>query len=231
MSAVASASGVELGYQGPNGTSTAQRALMFGAVVALHAVVIGGFIIARLNPPAPPPETTLTVSLISEAPANPAPTPPQPPQPTPPPPEPRLMATPRPTLSTMTAPPMEKETPREAVQAAPAPPAPSVPASAGPPGPPTITPPNFTAAYLNNPVVYPMAGRRKRLEGTVRLRVQVSADGAPLQVLLDRTSGHAELDEAALDIVRKRWKFAPAKQGDRAVAAWVIVPVEYSITR
>jgi protein TonB len=95
-----------------------------------------------------------------------------------------------------------------------------------------VTPPSFSAAYLNNPgPVYPMSSRRKREQGTVRMRVQVGPDGAPLQVLLDRTSGYRDLDAAALDVVKKRWRFAPAKQGDRAVAAWVTVPLEFSLDR
>jgi protein TonB len=231
MSFLAPAFGGPLAYRGPQSVDARQRLLAIGGVVALHAAVIGGFVIAQMHPPVQPPEPTLSVSFITEQATEAAPTPPQPQPPSPPPPEPRMMATPRPTASTMTAPPMEAEPPREAVIAPPAPPAPAAPSAptAAAPGP--VTPPSFTAAYLNNPVFYPPSSRRKREEGTVRLRVQVSAEGAPLQVLLDRSSGHPDLDAAALDVVRKRWKFAPAKQADRPVAAWVLVPLEYSLKR
>lgn len=60
-------------------------------------------------------------------------------------------------------------------------------------------------------------------------KVFVSAAGAPEQVLIDRSSGHANLDEAAADIVRKRWRFAPATQGGRAVSARVAVPVSFTL--
>jgi protein TonB len=186
------------------------------------------------------------VSFITEtaAAAAPAPTPSQPSQPTPPSPERQLLATPKPTSSPMTAPPQEAEPRREAPRAAqPAPAAPPANASpsaaaapsaraTGDPGATTTTPPNFNAAYLNNPrPVYPQAAKFRGRQGTVELRVQVAADGAPSQVLVSRSSGHSDLDAAALDVVKKRWRFVPAKQGDHAIVGWVIVPLEFSLTK
>jgi protein TonB len=234
-------------YQGPNQIDGRQRVIALGAVIVLHVAVIGGFVIVQLRPPPPPPEETLSVSFITEtaASAAPAPTPPQPPQPTPPPPQPQMLATPRPTPSPMTAPPIEPEPRREAPKAAqPAPAAPPANASptaasssttnraAGEPGATTTTPPDFNAAYLNNPKpVYPPAARFRGYQGTTELRVQVGADGLASQVLISRSSGHADLDEAARDVVKKRWRFVPAKQGDRAIVGWVIVPLEFSLTK
>ena len=245
MLKVAPVGGEQRVYRGPNEIDARQRVLALGAVAVLHAAVIGGFIYAQLRPPPPPPEETLSVSFITEAAASaaPAPTPPQPPQPTPPP-ERQLMATPKPTPSPMTAPPIEPEPRREtpkAVQPAPtAPPANAAPSAAaapstraaGDPGATTTTPPSFSAAYLNNPrPVYPPAAKFRGYQGTVELRVQVSADGAPNQLLVSRSSGHSELDDAARDVVKKRWRFVPAKQGDRAIVGWVIVPLEFSLTK
>jgi protein TonB len=227
----ASIGGGPLIYRGVETLQTSDRATAIAVVLALHAVVVGVLVVAQLRAPPPPPETTLSVSFITETAAAPALTPPPPQTPTPPRPEPRLMATATPTPSPMSAPPIERETQLQP----PAPPAPAAPpstpsANAAPAA--AVTPPNFNAAYLNNPgPVYPMGSRRKREQGTVRLRVHVNPDGAPDQVLLDRTSGHSDLDAAALDVVKKRWRFAPAKQGDRTVAAWVIVPLEFSLDR
>jgi protein TonB len=227
----ASIGGGPLIYRGVETLQTSDRATAIAVVVALHAAVIGVLVVAQLRAPPPPPETTLSVSFITETAESPAPTPPQPQTPTPPRPEPRLMATATPTPSPMSAPPIEKVTPQQQAPAPPAPPAPSSAPSAND-APTAVTPPNFTAAYLNNPLpVYPMASRRKRAQGVARLRVHVNPDGAPDQVLLERTSGHPELDAAALDVVKKRWRFSPAKQGDRIVAAWVIVPLEFSLDR
>lgn len=228
---VASMTGGPPAYRGGRETAR-ERATAIGMVVALHAGLVGVFVAAQLRPRITPPEPTLSVSFITETPASTAPTPPQPPTPAAPPPKTQMLATERPSASPMTAPPMEREPQREA----PAQPAPSAPPSlAAPSNAPvaaTTTPPNFTAAYLKNPgAVYPIGSRRRREQGVVRLRVQVSADGAPAQVLLDRSSGWPELDAAALDVVKKRWKFAPAKQGDRPVSAWVIVPMEFSLNR
>ena len=36
-------------------------------------------------------------------------------------------------------------------------------------------------------------------------------------------------NESALTAVRK-WRFVPARRGQDAVAAWVVVPVEFSLT-
>jgi protein TonB len=235
--------GGQWGYGSVSGADARDRAAAIGAVILLHAGVVGLFVIAQLNRPKPPPERVLTVSFISEA-ASAAAAPAAAPPPPPPPPERTLLATPRPTDSPMTAPPPDPTPPPRPVEAQPAPPAP-IPAPPAPSIAPiatlgassanasaeaAVTPPNFTAAYLNNPgPQYPIASRRRREQGIVRLRVQVSAEGAVQQVLLDRTSGHPDLDAAALDVVRKRWRFAPAKQGDRPVAAWVIVPLDFAL--
>jgi len=244
MLKVSPVGGDQVAYRGPNEIDARQRVLALGAVAVLHAVVVGGFIYAQLRPPAQPPEPTLTVSFITETAAAvaPAPTPPQPTQATPTPPERQLLATPKPTASPMTAPPVElerRESPK-AVQPAPAAPpanaspsasAPS-PRTAGDLGATTTTPPNFSAAYLNNPrPVYPPAAKFRGRQGTVELRVQVGADGSPVQVLVSHSSGHSDLDAAALDVVKKRWRFVPAKQGDRAIVGWVIVPLEFSLTK
>lgn len=89
--------------------------------------------------------------------------------------------------------------------------------------------PRFDADYLNNPApAYPRVSRRHREQGVVTLRVYVLPNGAPERVELERSSGFALLDEAALEAVRK-WKFVPAQAGGKAVAAWVNVPLEFSL--
>lgn len=89
--------------------------------------------------------------------------------------------------------------------------------------------PNFNAAYLNNPAPkYPSIARRLGEEGLVLLNVQVTADGAAGSVELQTGSGSRRLDEAALEAVKK-WRFVPAKRGDQAVSASVVVPVRFSL--
>lgn len=94
-----------------------------------------------------------------------------------------------------------------------------------------ITPPRFDAGYLNNPApAYPNMSRRLREVGVVQLRVRVSAGGEPLEIQLAKSSGYARLDDSARSAVQK-WKFQPAMRNGNAVEAWVIVPVDFSLTR
>jgi len=112
---------------------------------------------------------------------------------------------------------------------------------AAPPSPPTkdtpdtqdapISPPRFDAGYLNNPApAYPNMSRRLREVGVVQLRVRVSASGEPLEIQLAKSSGYARLDDSARAAVQK-WKFQPAMRNGNALEAWVIVPVDFSLTR
>lgn len=124
--------------------------------------------------------------------------------------------------SPVVAPPVPKTPVLPPLEAPPAPPAPKAP-------PAVVTPPSFGAAYLNNPPpVYPLAARRGREEGKVLLKVFVSAAGAVEKIELHTSSGSARLDQAAQEAVRG-WRFVPARQGDTPVAAWVIVPIKFTL--
>ncbi len=113
----------------------------------------------------------------------------------------------------------------QAVAEAPA----SRPVAAEPMAAPKLVAPRFDAAYLSNPPpAYPPLSRRLGEEGKVVLRVFVEPDGQPAQVELRTSSGHARLDEAALGAVR-RWRFVPARRGEAAVAAWVLVPLNFTL--
>jgi periplasmic protein TonB len=119
------------------------------------------------------------------------------------------------------------EPPKPVEESAPAVPA-APPAPVAAPAPPII-PPNFNADYLHNPPpAYPSAARRLGEQGRVVLRVLVSADGRPEQVELQSPSGSPRLDSAALETVR-RWKFVPARQDNRPIAAWVLVPISFRL--
>ena len=91
------------------------------------------------------------------------------------------------------------------------------------------TPPMFSAAYLDNPPPpYPLAARRRGVEGTVRIDVLVSREGHPRDTRLKVGSGAAELDESALTAVR-HWRFAPALRDTEPVEAWVTVPIRFQL--
>lgn len=77
---------------------------------------------------------------------------------------------------------------------------------------------------------YPSAPRRLGIQGTTMLRVHVLADGRIGDVLVEHSAGHPDLDQAAMEAVR-RWRFEPARRGADAVAMWVLLPVEFRLTR
>ncbi|MFP5431087.1 MAG: energy transducer TonB [Gammaproteobacteria bacterium] len=92
-----------------------------------------------------------------------------------------------------------------------------------------VTPPSFGAAYLNNPrPAYPMMSRRLREQGVTLLRVEVSREGRPQQIIVERSSGSQRLDSAARMAVRD-WRFVPAREGDTAVTGWVTVPINWKL--
>lgn len=92
-----------------------------------------------------------------------------------------------------------------------------------------MVPPRFDADYLDNPApVYPALSRRLGEQGRVLLRVYVLADGSVGQVEVRESSGFERLDRAARETV-VRWRFVPARQGERPVAAWVLVPISFSL--
>lgn len=101
--------------------------------------------------------------------------------------------------------------------------------AAAPPATPPTTAPRFDANYLSNPKpAYPPLSRKLNEQGTVRLKVLVEASGQPGKVDVAQSSGFERLDKAAVAAVSK-WNFTPARQGNVAVAAWVNVPIVFSL--
>ena len=95
----------------------------------------------------------------------------------------------------------------------------------------TYTEANFKANYGTNPKpTYPPLAVSRGWEGKVLLRVNVSAEGLSLSVTVHQSSGHDSLDDAAIEAVEK-WKFIPAKKGDKAVSCNVIVPINFSLNQ
>jgi protein TonB len=218
-------------YLAARGLTRGQSAMIAMGVIALHGVLLAAAFWSReeVSPPLVPP--TMSVSFIAEQPPAPAAETP-PPEPTPPPPEPpkplpKVVASSKPTPAPIVAPPPEEVTESEPIEEAPPP---AAPVAAAAPTQSAVVPPDFTADYLNNPgPQYPYASRRRREQGTVTLKVLVTEAGAPAQVLVETSSGYATLDEAALDIVKRRWRFVPAKEDGRAVEAWVLVPIIFEL--
>ncbi|MGQ0530350.1 MAG: energy transducer TonB [Panacagrimonas sp.] len=192
-------------------------------ILCLHAAGLWGLMQIEAVREAVQDITPIMVGMITV----PQPEPPkpvmEPPPPTPvpdrPKPKPQMIAAQTPAPAAITAPP-----PEPVMVEAPPPP----PAAAAEPAP--VIPPNFVAAYLDNPPpAYPLSSKRLGETGTVLLRVRVSEMGRAESVELERSSGFARLDRAAIDAVRQ-WKFVPAKQADVAVPAYVLIPLNFDLS-
>jgi len=93
----------------------------------------------------------------------------------------------------------------------------------------SVTEARFDAAYLHNPrPVYPPLSRRLGEQGKVLLRIRVSPQGQAAAVDLEKSSNFQRLDEAASQVVAQ-WRFVPARRGDEAVEATVIVPIVFRL--
>ncbi len=195
------------------------------AVVALaHVLLLYVLVSLKVVPVPEQIETVMVRMLDASPPPPPAPqpkiTPPKPlPQASKPVPQPAVQAPPL-LAAQSTAP-----SPSNAIQDVPKPtPAPVAPAA---PSTPQVTAPRFDADYLDNPAPrYPPLSKRMGEEGKVIVRVWVDAEGRAERVELKTSSGFERLDKAALDAVA-RWKFVPARQGDKPVAAPVLVPISF----
>jgi len=79
-----------------------------------------------------------------------------------------------------------------------------------------------------SPPPYPREASSKGWVGKVRVRVLISELGTVRDAMIAISSGHASLDDAARECSR-HWLFTPAYQKGRAVAAWVVVPVLFTL--
>jgi protein TonB len=215
--------------------SLQRRVLGWLGIAIVHAALLAWFWYSPEGAPTRPVQQAMMVMFVAEKTslAVPQPQPVQPVQPTAPKPEPRMIATPNPSSAAAITVPPEKAQDVPVQEAAL--PSPATPSAAGPAATSheeSVTPPDYLAAYLNNPgPQYPNASRRRREEGVVTLKVLVGATGSPEQVLIEHSSGFSELDHAAFSIVKERWRFVPARQRNVAVPAWVIVPVEFELRK
>lgn len=175
----------------------------------------------------------LTVRLVSDAAAVPAPTPvtPRPPAATPPP----MPSLPAPVLEPAAA--VAEASPAAAapvvvVATAPAPPEPGAPATPRPAPVPLPTPTRIEASALRYrvepPVAVPRLSRRLRESGTVLLHVVVDTQGVPREVSLRRSSGFARLDEQALGAMRQA-RFVPCTADGRPVECESDAPIVYEL--
>jgi len=72
---------------------------------------------------------------------------------------------------------------------------------------------------------YPATAQRNGEEGTVQARLDVNSQGRVERCSIIRSSGSASLDQVTCDVLRKRARFAPARDADgKAVPDSVVTP-------
>lgn len=204
----------------------------FLAAALLHGLILFYPLKLAIDQLEIPPPATIAVRLLEPAPPQQAPTPAKKPVPVAQPTVSRQRERPQPTPRPLLAMRAEQAVPSPTFSvpapsaAPPAPPAAAPTASAAPV---TVTPARFDAAYLHNPEPkYPPLSRRLGEEGKVLLRVRVSRDGQPATIDFEKSSNFERLDEAAKQVVA-RWRFIPAKRGDEAIEASVIIPIVFRL--
>lgn len=230
--------------------------LGLGGSLLLHAIVLAAVLRAPLpqdsvTPSAPrltvglmvptPPEAPRTEPPLEPerepepmqaAPETAAPPPDSMPQPValPPP----AAAKPRPPKPAPIPRPVKPALPADVAAAPPAPavPAPSseteaaVPAPQEPHAPVRLSAPKFRNRTAPT---YPAQALRDEMEGTVRLKLLIGAEGTVQDASLLRSSGHRLLDQAALAAART-WELEPAQQNGTPVPAWAEVDVPFRLT-
>jgi protein TonB len=80
------------------------------------------------------------------------------------------------------------------------------------------------------PPAYPPISKRKGEQGTVTLLVSIRADGQVSAVTLSKSSGHQNLDTAALAAVRT-WKYIPATTDGQPRASQVLQSLVFKIEK
>jgi protein TonB len=145
----------------------------------------------------------------------------------PPPPAPRLQQLP---VDTLPMPEIAIDLPAESARAITlALPPPAAPAVASAPA--VLEPPRLDRKRSVITPAYPPTSRRLGEEGRVVVNVYVLADGRVGDVQVLESSGYERLDAAALEHVRREWRFDPARRGGEAVATWGAFGVTFQITR
>ena len=218
-----------------DGLTPMQRQLMIGAILAAHAVVLWGLLQIREVRERVAEVAPMFVNLI--APPEPKPVPPPPPPPPVPQPMPKrpppvvIAAAPSPAPAPFVVPAPSPDVPPPPV---PPPPVPVTAAAPQPPAPPPAPKiiPASAVQYLGDPPVpeYPRLSTRAGETGRVMLRIYIDEAGLPRTVQVERSSGHARLDEAGAAAMRKA-RFKPYTENGQAVAGWAFVPLDFALEK
>lgn len=90
----------------------------------------------------------------------------------------------------------------------------------------TVPPSQLRYRGINPRPHYPLAARRRGMQGRVLLSVMVNEEGKVAHLFIKQSCGYRLLDEAALRAVRQ-WRFQPASRLGRSVSATVEIPIRF----
>jgi protein TonB len=84
-------------------------------------------------------------------------------------------------------------------------------------------------AWLNRYKKYPTQARRDRVQGVAVVRFTINPDGAVVSSAIARSSGHAVLDEAALDVFTRANPVPAIPESISRGPLTLTVPIEFSL--
>ncbi|MGI6244426.1 MAG: energy transducer TonB [Pseudochelatococcus sp.] len=91
-----------------------------------------------------------------------------------------------------------------------------------------IPPRPYPGDVMKHWPAYPEDARAAGQEGTVLVKLRVTAAGEPVDIAVERTSSFVALDLAAVLAV-SRWKFTPATRNGTPVDASVTLPIRFTL--
>ncbi|MBN2288440.1 MAG: energy transducer TonB [Candidatus Glassbacteria bacterium] len=80
------------------------------------------------------------------------------------------------------------------------------------------------------PPVYPRDAEKKKIEGTVDLRIHVAASGTVDKVEIITSSGLQSMDDAAVKAAMKT-RFRPAVRDGRRIDMWISYPIQFQLNK
>ncbi len=80
------------------------------------------------------------------------------------------------------------------------------------------------------PPLYPRDAEKKKIEGTVDLRIHVTTSGTVDQVEIINSSGLESMDDAAVKAAQKT-RFRPGIKDGRATPMWIYYPVQFTLNK
>lgn len=86
---------------------------------------------------------------------------------------------------------------------------------------------SIPAPVFNPTPVYPAELMARRIEGLVKLRVELSAEGKVVRASVSQSSGYVAFDRAALEVIY-RWRFTSSQQGTPTTRR-LTVPIRFGI--